>query len=196
MPEDLYQEARAAIDRGEADRAREIIARAYEANPSDEAVRELYAALHLAHAIRLAAQAREARRQDIARRKIPYDVEFEDTPEVARAFDEALAAHDAVLRAEPTHEKALIMKATLLFRRDRHGGREEALRILRDLQEAHPDHRQVAFAFRKIEKACERCGDTGFCPYCRGRGSKPLLTIERRCERCHGQGICPACGVL
>ena len=196
MGEDLYGRARDAVERGEADRAREIIARAYGARPEDPAIRELYAGLFLAHAIRLAAEAREARRKDIVRRGIGYDEEFQDSPEVAKAFDEALAAHDAVLRADSGHEKALITKAALLFRRDREAGRAEALEILRALLAAHPDHRQVAYAIKKIEKPCPRCSDTGFCPHCAGKGHRRFLRMDRVCETCHGQGICLACGVL
>lgn len=193
---DAYEEARAALDRGEAERARELADRAYEQDPTDHDVVELYALLHLARAVRLAAAAREARRADIVRREIPYEETFEDTPDVARAFDRALAAVDDVLRADPRHEKALMTKAALLFRRDRESGRPQALEILRALLEGNPGNRQVAMAVKKVERPCPRCSDTGFCSDCRGRGSKRLLRIERKCESCHGQGICLLCGIL
>lgn len=196
MAEDLYEQARSAVDRGEADRARELVARAYEANPADPEVRELYAGLLLALAIRSAAKAREARREDIVRRDIGFDEEFQDSPEVANVFDEALAAHDAVLRINPGHEKALMMKAALLFRRDRETGRVQALEILRGLVAAHPDNRQVAFTIRKVERPCPRCSDTGFCPDCAGKGSRRFLGMARKCESCHGQGICLFCGLV
>ena len=184
------------LDRGQADAARELLATAYAANPGESRVRDLYADLLLARAVHLAADARDARRRDIARRRIPYDEEFHDSPDVARAFDTALAAHDDILAVVPDHEKGLMMKATLLFRRDRGTGREAAVRILRDLEAAHPDHRQIAFLLRKVGTPCPRCTDTGFCPYCAGRGTRVLLGFERSCDKCHGQGICPACGVL
>lgn len=196
VPEELYEEARNALDRGDAEGARDRIARAYEANPTDPAVRELYAGLLLAQAIRLAAQAREARRADILRRNIGYDEEFHDSPDVAKLFDEALAAHDEVLRVDASHEKARMMKAALLFRRDRAAGRVQALEILRAILAAHPGNRQVAYAIRKIETPCRRCSDTGFCPDCIGTGQRRRLGFTSKCRSCHGQGICLACGVV
>ncbi|HKZ99558.1 MAG TPA: hypothetical protein VJ326_08230 [Thermoplasmata archaeon] len=196
MSDDLYAQARDAAERGDPDAARALVARAFEASPGDADVRELYAALHLAHAIRLSAGARDARRDGIVRRGIGYDEEFADDPGVAGRFEEALAAVDRVLAADPSHEKALMMKAALLFRKDRESGRPEALRILRAIVEAHPENRQAAYTIRKVERPCARCSDTGFCPYCAGRGTKTFLRIERRCEACHGRGICLACGIL
>ncbi|OGS48423.1 MAG: hypothetical protein A3K68_01405 [Euryarchaeota archaeon RBG_16_68_13] len=198
MPDDSDSVAQiqAALDRGDADGARALAREAYARDPSDGKVRELYVPLHLAQAIRLAAEAREARRRDIARRRIPYDEDFEDTPEVARAFEAALEAHEAILRADPGNEKVLMMKAVLLFRKDREKGRTEALGILRAIRDSRPENRQVAFAIRKVERPCERCSDTGFCPRCAGRGFRSLLRIERACDACHGQGICPVCGIL
>ena len=196
VTEDAYAQAREALERGDADRARGLVSRAYEANPDDADVRELYAALHLASSVRLAARAREARRAEILRRDIGYDEEFEDSPEVAAAFDRALAGIEEVLRVDPSNEKALQAKASLVFRRDRRTGRPAALEILHRVQADHPENRQVAYVIRKIEQPCARCGDTGFCPYCRARGLKRFLRIERECERCRGQGICLACGIL
>lgn len=196
MSRDDFDAARAALEGGQPERARELADRAFAQDPADREVVELYALLHLARAVRLAAAAREARRQDIVRRDIPYDEAFEDGPDVARAFDAALAAVEDVLRADPHHEKALMAKASLLFRRDRESGRPAALEILRPLEAANPENRQVALAIRKIEGPCTRCSDTGFCPDCRGRGSKRFLRMERECESCHGQGICQRCGIL
>ncbi len=196
MAEDLFEQAREAVDRGEPARARELIARAYAASPADPDIRELFAGLLLAQAIRLSTQAREARRQDILRRDIGYDEEFHDSPDVVKAFDAALAAHAAVLKVHPDHEKALMMKAALLFRRDREKGRVEALEILRALQAAHPENRQVALTIRKVERPCDRCSDTGFCPYCGGKGVRRFIGMIRECETCHGQGICLVCGVV
>jgi tetratricopeptide (TPR) repeat protein len=194
--DDLYAQARDAAERGDPDAARDLATRAFEADPADPDVRELYAALHLAHAIRLSASARDARRDGIVRRSIGYDEEFADDEPVGRAFDDALAAVERVLETQPAHEKALMMKAALLFRRDRAAGRPQALEILRGLVKAHPENRQAAYTIRKIERPCARCSDTGFCPYCAGRGVKTFLRLERRCEACHGRGICLACGIL
>lgn|GEM_PF-1896015 len=196
VADDLYERARQALDRGDAEAARALIDDAFAQKPEDADVRELYASLHLARAIRTAAAAREARRQDIVRRDIPYDQEFQDSPEVAKAFEDALAAVDEVLEAAPDHEKARMIKASILFRRDRESGRGQALEILQSIAAAHPTNKQVASTIKKIERPCPRCSDTGFCPSCRGRGSKRLLKMERRCEACHGQGICLFCGVL
>lgn len=196
MAEDAFEEAKAALEAGDAEKARTLMDRAFAERPTEADVRALYAALHLARAIRLAADAREARRQDIVARDIPYEEEFEDAPGVAKAFDGALTAVEAVLAADPRHEKALTTKAAVLFRRDRAAGRPAALEILKAVAEANPDNKQVAAAIRRIERPCPRCSDTGFCPYCRGRGSKRFLGVERKCEKCHGQGICLACGIL
>ena len=89
-----------------------------------------------------------------------------------------------------------MLKAALLFRRDRESGRPAALAILRGLSAADPSNKQVPFTIRKIERPCERCDDTGFCPHCKGRGQRRFLRMDRKCERCYGRGICPACGVL
>ena len=194
--DDAIDRAKEALERGDAEAARAHVDRAFAETPDEPEVRELYASLHLARAIRLAAVAREARRQDIVSRDIPYDEEFQDSPEVAGHFEEALAAVDEVLKAVPGHEKARMTKAAILFRRDRAGGRPQALEILQAVAAANPANRQVSLTIRKIERPCPRCSDTGFCPDCRGRGSKRFLGMERTCEACHGQGICLLCGVL
>ena len=173
-------EAKDALERGDFERAFRIVEEAVAAAPDDPEARELYAVTHLAKAIRLSDRAREARRQELIR----------------RAIDEALAVIEDVLRVQPGHWKALLLKASLLFRRDRMAGRPQALEILAKLAEADPTNRQVPFTIRKIERPCARCGDTGFCPYCKGRGTKRFLRMESKCEKCYGRGICPACGVL
>jgi predicted Zn-dependent protease len=193
---ELTTQALAALERGQGDEARALVDRAYAEHKDDPETRDLFTALHLARAIRLSAQAREARREDIARRNIAYDTEFEDAPGVAKAFDAASAALEEVLAADPGHEKALMMKASLLFRRDRAAGRPAALEILHAIAAADPANRQVLYAIKKIEVPCKRCSDSGFCPKCRGRGSRRILGLESKCEACHGQGICLVCGVL
>jgi len=189
-------EAKAALERGEFDAAFRLSEEAQAETPEDPAARELYAVIHLARAIRLSDRAREARRQDLLRREIDYDEEFQDSPEVARAYDDAAAAIDDVLRVAPDHWKARMLKATLLFRRDRESGRPQALEILQSLTTADPTNKQIPFTIRKIERPCVRCGDTGFCPHCKGRGQRRFLRMDRKCEQCYGRGICPACGVL
>ncbi len=196
MADDLLAPVKAALERSAPDEALTLVDQIRGDHPGDPEVREMYAALHLARAIRLSSQARERRRQDIVARDIPYDVEFEDGPEAAKAFDAAAAAIDEVLAVDPEHEKALMMKASLAFRRNRDKGRPEALEILQGIAAANPANRQVLYTIKKISKPCERCSDSGFCPRCRGRGSKRRLGIETKCEACHGQGICLVCGVL
>ena len=185
-----------ALERRQTEEARELVDRARREHPDDPEVREMYAAVHLALAVRLSSRARDLRRQEIVAREIPYDVEFEDSPEVAKAFDEAAAAIEEVLAADPRHEKGLMMKASLAFRRDRVNGRPEALAILEAIAAANPANRQVAYTIKKIATPCARCSDSGFCPRCRGRGSRRRLGMESKCEECHGQGICLVCGVL
>ena len=189
-------EAKAALERGEFDEAFRLSEEAQTEGPDDPAARELYAVIHLARAIRLSDRAREARRQDLLRREIDFDEEFQDGPEVARAYDDAAAAIDDVLRVAPDHWKARMLKAALVFRRDRESGRPQALEILQALAAADPTNKQIPFTIRKIERPCVRCGDTGFCPHCKGRGQRRFLRMDRKCERCYGRGICPACGVL
>jgi len=191
-----FDEAKAALERGEFERALTLAEEAHAEAPEDPDVREMYVVTHLARAIRLSERAREARRQDLIRREIEYDVEFHDTPEVVQAYEAAIAEIDDVLRVEPRQWKALMLKATLLFRKDREAGRPLALEILRELAAADPANKQVPFTIRKIERPCQRCGDTGFCSYCKGRGTRKWLGLERKCDRCYGRGICPACGVL
>jgi tetratricopeptide (TPR) repeat protein len=189
-------EAKTALARGEFDRALRLSEEARVEQPDDAEARELFVVTHLATAIRLSEKAREARRQDLLRREIDYEEEFQDSPEVAQSFEQALAAIDNVLAADPAHWKAQMLKAALVFRRDRESGRKEALEILHALAEADPTNKQVPFTIRKIERPCARCGDTGFCSYCKGRGQRRLLGMERKCERCYGRGICPVCGLL
>ncbi len=196
MTSTKVDEAKAALERGEFDAAFRLSEEAQAETPEDPAARELYAVIHLARAIRLSDRAREARRQDLLRREIDYDEEFQDSPEVARAYDDAAAAIDDVLRVAPDHWKARMLKATLLFRRDRESGRPQALEILQSLTTADPTNKQIPFTIRKIERPCVRCGDTGFCPHCKGRGQRRFLRMDRKCEQCYGRGICPACGVL
>jgi len=189
-------EAKAALERGEFDAAFRLSEQAQAEEPEDPAARELYAVIHLARAIRLSDHAREARRQDLLRREIDYDEEFQDSPEVARAYDDATAAIDDVLRVAPDHWKARMLKAALVFRRDRESGRPQALEILQALAAADPTNKQIPFTIRKIERPCVRCSDTGFCSHCKGRGQRRFLRMDRKCEQCYGRGICPACGVL
>src|SRR2546422_34677 len=103
-------------------------------------------------------------------------------------FDEAKAALERGAFDEALH--------LLEFRRDRESGRPQALAILNELAIEEPTNKQVPFTIRKIERPCERCGDTGFCPHCKGRGKRRFLGLDRKCERCYGRGICPVCGVL
>ena len=196
VDEDPLGPATAALAGGDPEQARALVDRAIEAHPDDPRVRELYTALHLARAVRLSALARDARRQDVVRRAIPYDAEFEDGPDVVKAFDDASAAIEEVLARDPRQEKALMLKASLLFRRNRETGRPAALEILESIMTANPENRQALYAIRKIEAPCKRCGDSGFCTRCRGRGSKRILGFEQKCDACHGQGICLACGIL
>src|SRR3989442_1965536 len=156
----------------------------------------MYAVIHLARAIRLSDRAREARRQDLLHREIDSAEEFKDSPEFARAYDEAAAAIDDVLGVSPDHWKARMLKAALVFRRDRESGRPVALEILQALAAADPTNKQIPFTIRKIERPCPRCSDTGFCPHCKGRGQRRFLRIDRKGEQRYGRGICPACGVL
>ena len=196
MADDLIAEAKAALEGSRPDEARALIDRAYREHPDDAEVREIYTALHLARAIRLSARARELRREDIVRREIPVDTEFEDSPDVAKAFDEASAAIEEVLAADPRHEKGLMMKASLVFRRERGTGRAVAIQLLQSIAAANPSNRQVLYTIRKIEAPCKRCSDSGFCLRCGGRGSRRVLGMQTKCDVCHGQGICLACGIL
>ena len=196
MADDVLAPVKEALERSKPDEARDLVDKAYREHPDDAGVREMFAALHLARAIRLSSRARDLRRRDIVHREIPYDVEFEDSAEVAKAFDETAAAIEEVLAADPKHEKALMMKASLVFRRNREKGRPEAIEILEAIVAANPSNRQVHYTIKKIATPCTRCGDSGFCPRCRGRGSKRRLGIESKCEACHGQGICLVCGIL
>ncbi len=196
VAETILADARSALEAGQADKARDLVDRAFADSPDDPDVRGLYIGLHLAQAIRLSARARDLRREDIVHRAIPYDTEFEDSPSVAKAFDDAEAAIEALLKIDPGHEKVLMTKASLAFRRDRAKGRPVALAILKQIAAANPANQQALYSIRRMEAPCPRCGDSGFCPRCRGRGSRRILGMEFKCMTCHGQGICLVCGVL
>src|SRR5437870_5634245 len=77
------EEAKAALEQGDFERGLRLIEEAEAEQPNDPGARELYVVTHLARAIRLSDKAREARREDLLRRKIEYDVEFQDSPGVA-----------------------------------------------------------------------------------------------------------------
>src|SRR3989442_8011907 len=160
------EEANAALDQGEFERGLRLIEEAEAEQPDDPAARELYVVTHLARAIRLSDKAREARRADLLRRKIEYDVEFQDSPGVVESFDQATAAIEDVLRVDPKHWKAQMLKAALLFRRDRQSGPPAPLEILHRLAAADPTNPQVPFTIRKIQRPCPRFGDTGICSHC------------------------------
>ena len=196
MTAETLNRAREALEKGKFDEALRLVEAARSEAPEDLEIRDLYAATHLARAIRLSDAARESRRLDLGRRQIEYEEEFQDPLETAEAFQQAFAAIEEVLRVDPRHPKAQMLKAALLFRQDRDSGRPKALEILRRLAADEPSNRQVAFTIRKIERPCDRCGDTGFCSQCKGRGERKTLGIRRRCEACYGRGICPVCGVL
>ena len=193
---DAYERARKAVDVGRFDEALAAAEEAHRAEPEDGPIRELYVGLLLARGVKLAAAARDLRRQDIVDRNIRVGDEFEDGERVRDAYGKALEAFDAVLALEPDNEKAMMMKASALHRFDRAGRRDEALTLLRKISEAHPQNRQVRLVIRKVEKRCEDCSDTGFCPYCGGRGSRTRLGLKSKCSKCWGQGICLTCGVL
>lgn len=193
---EAYERARKAVDVARFEEAIAASEEAHRLEPEDGPIRELYVGLHLARGVRLSAAARDLRRQAIVEREIPVGEEFQDTDTVKAAFQRALDAFDAVLAAEPDNEKALTMKASTLHRFDRAGRREEALGLLRRIAEAHPENRQVRLVIKKVERKCEECSDTGFCPHCGGRGTRTVLRIRGKCERCWGQGICLKCGLL
>jgi len=193
---EAYERARKAVDAGRFEDAIAASEEAHHLEPEDGPIRELYVGLHLARGVRLSAAARDLRRQEIVARDIPVGEEFQDSEPVRAAFQRALDAFDAVLAVEPENEKALMMKASTLHRFDRAGRREEALGLLRRISEAHPENRQVRLVIRKVERRCEECSDSGFCPHCGGRGTRTVLRIKGKCERCWGQGICLKCGVL
>jgi len=192
----LYERSRQAVDAGRFEEAKAAIDEAFAADPGDVPTRELYAGLHLAAAVRAGARARELRRKSIADRGIGYEQEFADTEETRRAFEGALSELDRVLEVDPGNEKALMLKAAALHRFDRAGRRVEATEAVRRILANNPKNQQATLALRKIERVCDRCSDTGFCPHCGGRGSRTFLGVERKCKECWGQGICLRCGLL
>ncbi|TMA08356.1 MAG: tetratricopeptide repeat protein [Methanobacteriota archaeon] len=86
VPTTKTDEAKAALEKGDFDKAMGLVEAALSEQPDDPSARELYAVTHLARAIRLSDKAREARRTDLLRREIDYDQEFQDVPEVARTL--------------------------------------------------------------------------------------------------------------
>ena len=169
---EAYERARRGVDAGRFEDAIAASEEAHRLEPEDGPIRELYVGLHLARGVRLSAAARDLRRQEIVARDIPVGEEFQDSERVTTAFQRALDAFDAVLGVEPENEKALMMKASTLHRFDRARPQEEALGLLRRISEAHPENRQVRLVIRKVERRCEECSDSGFCPHCGGRGTR------------------------
>src|SRR5438552_7326414 len=142
-------EAKAALERGAFDEALRLIEVANAETPDDTETRELDAVTHHAKAIRLSEEARKARQAALGQRKIEYEEEFQDDPEVSQTFDEALAAIEDVLRVEPTHWKARMLKASLLIRRDRESGRPQALAISLAPAVPEPADEHVPVAYRE-----------------------------------------------
>ena len=188
-----FPEARAAADE------------AFASVPDDPGVREMYGAVYLAHASRLAGDARGKRRQEIEARGRPGEA-FQDGEVVRAAFRDALAAFDCVLAAEPNHAKALALRAQFLFRIDR-ANRPEALAAydlaVKALEATVPEgpardvgRKNLLRDRRRIERPCDWCDDTGFCTECAGSGFRSLLGFRRKCDACLGHGVCKKCGVL
>src|SRR3972149_1228537 len=184
---EAYERARAAVDKGQFENALAAVEEAFAKEPADAPIRELYVGLNLARA---------RRRLDSAERGIPLEEEFQDSPRVREAFEESIASFDKVLAVEPDNEKGLTLKASALHRFDRAGRRSEALDLLGRGASATPQNRQVQLANRKIERVCDDCSDSGFCPHCAGRGYRITLRMKRQCNACWGQGICLKCGIL
>ncbi len=192
----LYERARQAVDAGRFREAKDTIDEALAVDATDAPIRELYAGLHLAAGVKAGARARELRRKSIAERGIGYEQEFSDTEETRRAFQDAIDEFDRVLHADPGNEKALMLKAAALDRFDRAGKRAEAADAIRRILAANPNNQQAKLALRKIERTCQACSDSGFCPHCGGRGFRTVLGIQRQCRHCWGQGVCQRCGLL
>src|SRR6266540_6027417 len=94
---DAYERARKAVDAGKFEDALASAEEAHRLEPEDTPIRELYTGLLLARGVKLAAAARDLRRQDIVDRDLPVDTEFEDSERVRNAYGKALGAFNAVL---------------------------------------------------------------------------------------------------
>lgn len=203
--EELLEKAKSHLVAGQFLEAKAAVQEAYALDPSDSRVQEIHGNVFLAHGIRLSGVARERRRQEIEARGRPGEA-FEDSAEVAHAFEEMLEAFDQVLAVNPDHVKALSLKAEGLIRFDR-ANRGQALAVYDEAGRAlertvipgpalERGRQNLLRARRRIERPCDRCDDTGFCPECQGSGWRTRLGVRTKCESCLGHGICKQCGVL
>lgn len=203
--EEFLARAQAHLATGTFAVAKAVLDEGLAAHPEDPRLREMFENVHLAHGIRLSANAREMRRREIEARGRPGEA-FEDSHAVRAAFQEALAAFDRVLAVNPNHVKALTLKAQTMFRFDR-ASRAAALELydtavrtidadLAGDPARDAGVRNLQRARRQIEAPCEWCDDTGFCTECGGAGWKTTLRIRRKCDACLGHGVCRRCGVL
>lgn len=203
--EDVLAAAQRHLAEGAFLAAKAVLDEALDRHPDEAEVRELYANVYLAHGIRLSGEARETRRREIESRGRPGET-FEDSEDVQGLFRESVSAFDCVLAVDPTHVKAMTLKAQVLFRLDRENREvacnlyEEGIRALEtttsDEEARASAEKNLRRALRQIEAPCERCDDTGFCTECTGSGCRTTLGIRRMCEACWGHGVCRSCGVL
>ena len=203
--EDALDRAQRHLVAGRFPEAKAAVDEAFAISPSDDRVRGQYETVYLAHGIRLSGVARERRRAEIERRGRPGEVGRE-SDDVRNVFRDVLLAFDRVLAVNPTHAKALALKAQVLFRIDREN-REQALALYAMATQAieatvpegparETGRRNLLRDRRRIEAPCRWCDDTGFCPECGGSGWRTVLGFRKKCEACLGHGTCKRCGVL
>ncbi|MFQ6013186.1 MAG: hypothetical protein ACE5LS_06040 [Thermoplasmata archaeon] len=184
LEEQRFEEARAAIDEGQA------------RFPHDDKVRDLFQQIHLADGIRRHQGAQDLRRDEIRALGKKERAAYRNSARVTEGFREAIGSLDRVLALDPDHAKTLMLKAGILDRMDREGTREEVQGLLNRALSLHPGNSELLFARDRLATPCSHCRNTGFCRDCQGSGEISALVMKRPCPTCRGRGACPRCGLF
>lgn len=188
--------AQRSLEEGRFEEAKEAIERGYALGPDNEKVRDFYQQILLADGVRLTRKARDMRRDEIRSLNKRQRSSYRDSPQVKRAFHEALESLDKVLTVDPKNAKALMLKAGVLDRMDRRGRREDVMELFKKALEIHPENEELIYARERITRPCRHCGDTGLCPDCGGSGEVSAFRVRSSCPSCKGSGICIRCGLF
>ncbi len=188
--------AQRSLEEGRFQLAKEAIERGYAAAPEDEKVRDFYQQILLADGVRKSRKARDTRRDEIRALAKRERGSYRDSAAVKAAFEKAIGSFDKVLSAGPKNAKAMMLKAGVLDRMNRHGKRDEVLQLFKTALEIHPGNEELIYARERIIRPCRHCGDTAMCPECVGAGEVSALFVRSTCPVCKGSGICGRCGLF
>ncbi len=192
----LLVEAQRCLEETRFEDAKVAVESAYSLEPESGKVRDLYQQILMADGVRTSQKARDLRRDEIRALNKRERSSYRDGPMVEAAFQKALKSFDKILSTNPTNAKAMMLKAGVLDRMDRHGRRDEVVRLFEKALEIHPGNEELLYARERIVRPCRHCGQSGVCPECRGAGEISALLVRSRCPVCKGSGICSRCGLF